>query len=125
MPTYYTSTVRSIGEEAEMMIEEGVLILFGTPCPEALAEVSVVHEGGHLDEGVAPAPGDVIRLGGAELEIAAVGEIAGQNLRELGHIVLYQVKPDGPGLLPGAVHVHGALAAPAVGSVIEFATAEA
>ena len=85
-----------------------MVILFGEPCPDALAEVSIVHEGGAADdEGLAPQPCDVVVLGSTSLVVRAAGELAGPNLRELGHIVLYCDPANDQALLPGAVFVDG------------------
>ena len=111
MTTLYEATVTRIGADAQDMIDAGVVILFGEPCPDALAEVSIVHSGGAADVDLAPQPGDVVVLGATELTVRAAGELAGSNLRELGHIVLYCDPADDQALLPGAVFVDGQLGA--------------
>ena len=73
--TYYRSTVVEIGEEAGEMAAAGVLILFGEPLPEALAEVSIVHRPTQTLQGHGIAVGDVVVIGGQELTITAVGEL--------------------------------------------------
>lgn len=121
--TYYRTTVVSVGPEAGDMLAGGVLILYAEPLPDALADVSVVHRpdqrareiSGALTLGV----GDVVSVGGHELTITAVGDIAATNLDELGHVVLYLDQPDQK-LLPGAVHAAGGLPDPRPGHVIEF-----
>lgn len=118
MTTLYEATVTRIGADAQDMIDAGVVILFGEPCPDALAEVSIVHQGGAADEGLAPQPGDVVVLGATELTVRAAGELAGSNLRELGHIVLYCDPADDQALLPGAVFVEGRIGAVASGDRI-------
>jgi len=119
--TYYRSTVVEVGAEAIDMIEGGVLILFADPVPEALAEVSVVHRPSHPLSGPVQA-GDQITVGDDRLTITAVGEIAAQNLEQLGHIVLYVNQPDQK-LLPGAVLADGTLTVPKPDQVIEFRSA--
>lgn len=109
--TLYESTVTRLGAESQEMIDVGVVILFGEPVPDALAEVSVVHDGGSRETEVAPQPGDVVVIGGAELPVLAAGEIAGANLQQLGHFVLYCDPPEDQALLPGAVFVSGRPAA--------------
>ena len=47
------------------------------------------------------AVGDTIVIGGQELTITAVGELATRNLDDLRHIVLYVNQPDQK-LLPGS-----------------------
>ena len=117
--TYYRTTIAEIGPEAEEMITAGVLILFGEPLPEALAEVSIVHRPSQTLSGHAIAVGDVVSLGGTELRIDAVGELATRNLDDLGHIVLYVNQPDQK-LLPGAVLASGDIPDLQSGDVIEF-----
>jgi PTS system glucitol/sorbitol-specific IIA component len=119
--TYYRTTVVDVGPEAGDMAAAGVVILFGEPLPEALAEMSIVHRPSQTLNGHAISPGDVITVGGAELQITAVGDLAAKNLEELGHIVLYVDHPNQK-LLPGAVLATGGLPPIERDAVIEFRT---
>lgn len=115
--TLWTATISHIGSDSAMMIEEGVVILFGEPVPPALADVALVHT--NSEKAVREiAPGDVITIGDATYTIDDLGELANNNLNELGHIVLYVNKTDQT-VLPGAVIVSGATGiTPTVGDVI-------
>ena len=117
--TYYRSTIVDIGPEALEMAAAGVFILFGEPLPEALAEVSVVHRPSQTLEGHAINVGDIITIGGQELTITLVGELATKNLDDLGHVVLYVNHP-GQKLLPGSVQADGELPVVEAGQTIEF-----
>jgi len=117
--TYYRTTVVEIGPEAGEMIEAGVLILFGEPLPEALAEVSIVHRPSQTLSGHAVSVGDVVSFAGTDLRIDAVGELATRNLDDLGHVVLYINQPNQK-LLPGAVLASGDIPDLKAGDVIEF-----
>ena len=119
--TYYRSTIVDVGPEAVEMALAGVIILFGEPLPEALAEVSVVHRPSKTLEGHAVRAGDLVRIGDSEVEIVSVGELATKNLDELGHVVLYINQADQK-LLPGAVNARGTLPDVAAGQIIEFRT---
>ena len=119
--TYYRTTVVDVGPEAGDMAAAGVVILFGEPLPEALAEMSIVHRPSQTLGGHAISVGDVISVGGAELQITAVGDLAAKNLEELGHIVLYVDQPNQK-LLPGAVLATGGLPPIERDAVIEFRT---
>jgi PTS system glucitol/sorbitol-specific IIA component len=119
--TYYRTTVVDVGPEAADMAAAGVVILFGEPLPEALAEMSIVHRPSQTLGGHAISVGDVISVGGAELQITAVGDLAAKNLEELGHIVLYVDQPNQK-LLPGAVLATGGLPPIERDAVIEFRT---
>ena len=110
----YESEVSTVGEDAASMVEGGVLIFFADPCPAALAEVSVVHRPtGPATR--APEPGDVVQLGDKGVRITKVGDLAGTNLQELGHVVVYLDPAENVKLLPGAIHAHGTLDLPAPG----------
>lgn len=117
--TYYRSTIVDVGPEAVEMARAGVIILFGEPLPEALAEVSVVHRPSQRLEGHAVSAGDLVRIGDSEVEIVSVGELATKNLDELGHVVLYINQADQK-LLPGAVNARGTLPDVGAGQIIEF-----
>lgn len=119
MAAYFTSSVVRLGEEAPEMIGGGIMILFAEPLPDELADVSVIHApDGELAEPIGT--GDLLRVGESTLTITAVGERAAENLRSLGHLVVY-VDPDAStSLLPGAVHAHGELTVPERATVIEL-----
>ncbi len=120
MSQYFHSEVISIGEDALEMVEGGVVIFFGEPCPAELAEVSIVHKSIKHDPERDPQPGDVLRVGEARVTVTAVGERAGENLRQLGHIVVYCNPAAGTNLLPGALHAEGELGLPQPGATIEL-----
>lgn len=117
--TYYRTTVTSVGPEAGDMLAAGVVILYAEPLPDALADVSVVHRPEDRVPDIVIGVGDVVSVGGHDLTVTAVGDIAAKNLDELGHVVLYVDQPDQK-LLPGAVHAAGGVPEPRPGHVIEF-----
>lgn len=115
----WTATVDRIGEFTAEMFDGGCYILFGEPLPEALAEVSLVHKTREAPSRPIRA-GDTLELGGVELSLDEVGDLANLNLTDLGHIVVYVNSP-GQELLPGAIKATGASRPqPAVGSPIVF-----
>ncbi len=117
MTQYYASTVASIGADATEMLDGGVVIFFGDPCPKELAEVSIVHEP-TVPPQRDPRAGDVLRVGGSAVTLTAVGELAGENLRTLGHIVVYTDPEPDAKLLPGAIHAAGRIGLPDAGAAI-------
>ena len=117
--TYYRTTIADIGPEAGEMIAGGVLILFGEPLPEALADMSIVHRPSQTLSGNAVSVGDIVSFAGTDLRIDAVGELATRNLDDLGHVVLYINQPNQK-LLPGAVLASGDIPDLKAGDVIEF-----
>ena len=83
----YYARVTAIGELAGEFIAEGILVFFSNTAPEELQEHAVVHdraEGQTADVQV----GDTIRLGEHRFPVLAVGTVANENLRNLGHLVL-------------------------------------
>jgi glucitol/sorbitol PTS system EIIA component len=116
---YYESTVLRSGDEAEIMIDGGVVILYADPIPDALESVSVVHNPARgPDRSIRV--GDVFVVGEHRVELTAVGERADENLRTLGHIVVYLNPEEGTTLLPGAVHGHGTMTVPSSGTVLSL-----
>lgn len=117
--TIWSATLTRVGDDASMMLEGGVIILFGEPVPDALADISLVHAGAQgLTRAISP--GDQFQLGSAVFTIDEVGERAYDNLAELGHAVVYINQP-GQNLLPGAVKASGGeIPSPAVGDTVAF-----
>ncbi len=115
----WTSQVVNVGRDAGEMLEAGVLILFADPCPDALAEVSVVHSGAKAPTGPIEV-GDQFRIGDQGYTVDEVGQRVQTNLHELGHVVIYVNQPEQE-LLPGAIKATGpALSRPPIGSVLGF-----
>lgn len=117
--TYFRSFIVRIGPEAAAIAEAGVLILFAEPVPHELAEVSLIHRPEEPPAGDIQA-GDQLRLGDTTLTITAAGDRASENLRTLGHVVIYGSPGPEQGLLPGALHVDGSVTIPAVEAPIEL-----
>lgn len=82
----YHSVVVSVGEMAEEFRSAGILVLFGEGVPEELADVSVVHRADTTTGGLAP--GDIVLIHDERIEVLAVGDVANENLSNLGHLVL-------------------------------------
>jgi len=115
----WSATIDRIGEFTSEMFDGGVFILFGDPVPDALGEVSIVHNTREAP-GRPLRAGDTLELGGVVLTLDEVGERADVNLTDLGHAVIYVNCPEQP-LLPGAIKASGeARPHPSVGSPIVF-----
>lgn len=104
MTDIWSATVTRIGDDAPEMFDAGCYILFGEPVPDALADVSIVHDG--AGQAAEVRPGDDFWIGEDRFTVAEVGERANANLAELGHVVVYANQPDQK-LLPGAVKAAG------------------
>lgn len=115
----WSSTITRVGIDAVEIVRSGVLILFGEPVPEALADVSVVHD---RATGLSRPlrAGDQFSFAGHTYVLDEVGGRASDNLTELGHVVIYIDQPD-QSLLPGAIKASGPTPViPEPGSQISF-----
>lgn len=96
--------VTSVGDLAAEFLAEGIIVLFGNDAPEELREVSVVHHATVNVGGVSR--GDQVTISGEEgtttMVVLAVGDVANENLRNLGHLVLKRNGSTEPAL-PGDV----------------------
>lgn len=104
MTVIYQTTITHIGACATMALEEQMLITFREGAPADIEEYCFIHNHGELAGTLQP--GAELQLGEQRYPVTAVGEVAEQNLRELGHITL---RFDGhrEAEFPGTVHVAG------------------
>lgn len=82
----YETRVTGVGEMAGEFFDAGIVVLFGQEAPEEVADISVLHEPSVTDGGVDV--GCTVRIGDEALRVLAVGEVANENLANLGHLVL-------------------------------------
>ena len=80
------SRVVSIGDAVEEFRSAGVLVFFQEGAPDELAEFSVLHAA--TINLATVAPGDSLRLGAETFDVLAVGDVANENLANLGHLVV-------------------------------------
>ena len=84
-------------------MEHRILVFFKVGAPPELAEISILHEPSELLADVQP--GDCISIeDGQRYRVTAVGELANDNIRELGHLVMRFDGRDTPEL-PGYICV--------------------
>lgn len=86
MTDRYVSQVVAVGDQAPLFFEAGMVVLFGVGAPEELADVAVLHRPTTTTGGLVP--GDTIHLGGEVVTVLAVGDVADENLVNLGHLSL-------------------------------------
>jgi PTS system glucitol/sorbitol-specific IIA component len=82
----YATTVTRIGEQVAEFINSGIIIFFAEGAPEELHFFSVLHQPEVTTGGLCP--GDVVRIGDRDLRVTAVGDVANENMVNLGHIDL-------------------------------------
>jgi len=113
------SIVKQIGTLVPTFKDDKIIILFGPQAPQELIDISVIHEFTELSEEPLKV-GGIIKFDHQEYEITHVGNVANDNLKELGHVSIYFQEPF-DGVLPGAVLVKPS-EVPEIneGTVIEF-----
>ena len=104
MTTLYESTFISVGASAEAALEDNFLITFGEGAPQDVAEYCFIHRP-VINTGEI-ATGATLSIGGQSWPVTAIGEVAAENLRELGHITL-QFDGAAQAEFPGMIHVAG------------------
>ncbi len=114
----YSAAVTAIGPLTSEFVEAGILVLFGESAPEELRDFAIIHDGVEL---AAPLEaGDAVWVDANCFRVLAVGDVANENLKNLGHLVLKfngQTTPE----LPGDVCVESQPLPPiAVGTVLRI-----
>jgi glucitol/sorbitol PTS system EIIA component len=81
--TRYAATVTAVGEQVPEFIGQGLLIWFAEGAPEELHFFTVLHRPTVTTGGVRP--GDLVRIDDKAFRVTAVGEVANDNMVNLGH----------------------------------------
>jgi len=84
----FKTIITDIGRDVAELIADGVLILFAEGAPPELAEVSVLHSIDVISTDREPSAGDLINIGASSVMITAVGPLAWQKVRDIGHVVI-------------------------------------
>ena len=82
--TRYATTVTAVGEQVAEFVGQGILIWFAEGAPEELHFFTVLHRPTVTTGGVRP--GDLVRIDDKAFRVTAVGEVANDNMVNLGHI---------------------------------------
>ncbi len=84
--TRYATEVTAVGEQVGEFVAQGLLIWFAEGAPEELHFFSVLHRPTVTTGGVRP--GDRLRIDDQTFRVTAVGEVANDNMVNLGHMDL-------------------------------------
>lgn len=82
----YETQVTAIGELVPAFREAGYLVFFGANAPEELHDFCILHEVEAKQDQLRP--GDIVQVGDVHLPVLAVGDVANENLMNLGHLNL-------------------------------------
>ncbi|MDC9821352.1 PTS glucitol/sorbitol transporter subunit IIA [Pectobacterium polonicum] len=100
----WQATISTVGENAALFLAEKRLILFSDNAPKDIRDYCITHHGGELIQPLSVR--QKMALFGITYSLSAIGDVASQNLKELGHITLLF---DGAekAELPGTIHLIG------------------
>lgn len=104
MEVNYQVTITQIGAIAQEALADAMLILFKQGAPSDVADYCFIHSHDDLKQEVKV--GDRLQLGEFSYAVTAVGEVASENLRQLGHISLF-FDGEENAQFPGAIHLKG------------------
>lgn len=82
----YSATVTKIGPYVSEFVDHNILVFFGAEAPEELREFAILHDGKDMHGRLLK--GDQIKLDNQSYLVLAVGEVANDNLANLGHLVV-------------------------------------
>ncbi|MCF8580067.1 PTS glucitol/sorbitol transporter subunit IIA [Enterobacter ludwigii] len=104
MTVIYQTTITRIGQSAAEALSDKMLITFREGAPADIEEFCFIHCHGELKGELKV--GNQLELCDMHYAVTAVGDVAEQNLRELGHITL-RFDGQSQAEYPGTVHVAG------------------
>ncbi|MHA6525950.1 PTS glucitol/sorbitol transporter subunit IIA [Tessaracoccus sp. G1721] len=107
----YATTILEVGPEAQAFLAESMAITFAGDAPEALRPYCFLIGKAELTGDLAV--GQTVRISEQAWTITALGEVAQQNLANLGHVTLVfdgEAEPR----MPGAIHLTGVDGEPAL-----------
>jgi glucitol/sorbitol PTS system EIIA component len=114
----YRTRMTAVGPLVPDFREQGLIIFFAEGAPEELHEFAVLHSPDVTSGGLRS--GDTIAIDSWSAEILAVGDVADDNLVNLGHLDL-KANGESTPALPGDVNVAvGPLPEIHAGSVMEI-----
>jgi glucitol/sorbitol PTS system EIIA component len=117
MELIYDLRVTQVGPLVDEFTEAGMWVFFHEGAPEELTEFALLHRAAPPLQPLAA--GQMIKIDGTRYTVTAVGEVANDNLRNLGHLVLKANGADEPEL-PGDVCItEQPLPRPEVGTTVQ------
>lgn len=118
MTVIYQTTITRIGQIAPEALSDQMLITFREGAPADIEEFCYIHRPGSLNGPLQS--GMHFEIGELRYRVTAVGSVAEQNLRELGHITLcFDGRNEAK--FPGTVHLAGSTPDDiAPGTILQF-----
>jgi PTS system glucitol/sorbitol-specific IIA component len=97
----YQTTVKGMGADVNAFAGEGIFVSFGNQAPETLKDFCYIVDLNPVEGEIKP--GCKLVIDGEEHEIVQVGDVAQENLHNLGHVT-YSFNGSGE-CLPGSICV--------------------
>ncbi len=115
----YETQVVQIGKGAQELLDKnGLLVLFGIEAPDILKDICFIHNrntvNGIIEEG------DILQIEDNIYKILKVGDMACQNLTDIGHCTLNFSGLTEEELLSGSIYLQGHSPAVKVGTIIKI-----
>ena len=82
----FQAVVTQIGPLVNEFIDAGILVFFGEGAPPELVEFSIIHDGDAQKKDLCP--GDKVFIDNHEFLVLAVGDVANENFKNLGHLII-------------------------------------
>lgn len=82
----YSSEIVKIGEQANLFLDEGIVVFFGDNAPVELQDFAVIHKLEQITGEIVV--GTKINLSDSNMEVVSIGPVANENFKNLGHLVL-------------------------------------
>lgn len=86
MEPIYDLTVTHVGPLVDEFTEAGIWVFFREGAPDELTEFALLHQATPPSTPIAA--GQTIEIAGQRMPITAVGDVANDNIANLGHLVL-------------------------------------
>ncbi|WP_336250817.1 PTS glucitol/sorbitol transporter subunit IIA [Stomatohabitans albus] len=120
MQTIWSTACVGIGPKTEELAQMGMVVTFGTNAPDEIAEFCVSITVQPVSEPIVP--GNYLQIGDQAFPVTAVGDVAQENLGNLGHVTFNFDGATEPSM-PGTIHVEGAVPAIEVGTELSLIAA--
>lgn len=120
MDTIWETSCSAIGPNTAELAGMGMIVTFGANAPAEIAEFCVTITTTPVTQPITA--GMYLQVGDQAFPVTAVGEVATENLNNLGHVTFnFDGSPEPS--MPGTVHVEGVVPPVAIGTTFQLIAA--
>lgn len=120
METIWETSCTAIGPKTEELAGMGMIVTFGANAPTEIAEFCVTISTMPVTQPITA--GMYLQVGDQAFPVTAVGEVASDNLANLGHVTFNFDGSTEPSM-PGTIHVEGAVPPVTIGTTFQLIAA--